>query len=163
MQPTFRFDVPGRLDDVLSKLRKAIAAPGLRTHVESSGACFDFKIEPSQRRLWSPHLGVQLSQKETTTDTPLTEVYGRFSPRPEIWTGVMMVYFGAACVIFFAIMFGYAQWALGTQPWALWFVPAGVTLIAGLHIASLIGQRLSADQMRLLRSRFDQACEIAFD
>jgi hypothetical protein len=41
-------------------------------------------------------------------------------------------------------------------------IPLAAALIAGLHTASLIGQRWSADQMQLLRSRFDRAMELAF-
>ena len=162
MQPTFRVEVPGRVDDALRKLRRAIRSPELAGHAESAGSCLDFKIAHEDRRFWSPHLSVQLSEFDNEQGGPTTEVFGRFSPRPDIWTGVMLTYLSAVCLMFFAAVYGYVQWTLGSRPWALGAVPIGLVLVAALHTASLIGQRLSADQMRLLRARFDRACEIAF-
>ncbi|MCA9240066.1 MAG: hypothetical protein KDA37_07700 [Planctomycetales bacterium] len=145
------------VDEALAKLRRAIASPELKPHAKSAGRCLDFKIECSEKRFWSPHLSVQLSEADAGA-----EVFGRYSPRPEIWTMVMAIYFAAAFCIITAALFGYAQWSLGMRPWALVAIPIGASVIVGLHAASLIGQRLSADQMRLLRSRFDRAMELAF-
>lgn len=157
LQPTFTVEVDDSVDQALAKLRRAIQSPELADHAESAGPCLDFKIAPSERRLWSPHLSVQLSELGSGT-----ELYCRFSPRPEIWTGVMAAYFGAVFAMFIAAIYGYVQWYLGTLPWALAAIPLGVMLIVGIHTASLIGQRWSIDQMQLLRSRLDRAIEIAY-
>ncbi len=157
MQPTFVLSVGDSVDPALAKLRRAIESPELAGHAESAGPCLDFKIAPHERRLWSPHLSVQLSEIDSGT-----ELYCRFSPRPEIWTGVMASYFGAVFAILVAAVYGYVQWYLGEWPWALVAIPIAVLLIGGLHTASLVGQRWSADQMQLLRARFDRAMEIAF-
>jgi len=61
-----------------------------------------------------------------------------------------------------AMIVGYVQWTLGYTPWSLSAVPIGVLLIACLHLASMVGQSLSADQMTLLRGRLDRALEMAF-
>ena len=159
MQPTFTLELPGNADQVLVELRRAIKVPELEGLAESAGPCLDFKIEAADQRFWSPHLSISLSDNESET----TEIHGRFAPRPEIWTMIMAVYFGTITFGFFAAIYGYVQWSLGQTPWALVVVPVGVALIAGLHLASLVGQRLSSDQMELLRSRFDRAVEIAFD
>ncbi len=161
MQPTFRLELPGNADQALAQLRRAIQSPELEGQAESAGPCLDFKIEAADRRFWSPHLCISLSDSEGTEET--TEVHGRFSPRPEIWTLIMATYFGTITFAFFAAIYGYVQWSLGQTPWALGVVPVGVALIAALHLASLVGQRLSSDQMELLRSRFDRSVEIAFD
>ena len=157
MQPTFRELVPGAVDDVLRKLRQAIRSPELAGLAESAGPCVDFKIESTMQRIWSPHLSIHLSDVDSQT-----ELFGRFSPRPEVWTMFMMCYFAAVFCVFVGATFGYAQWTLGTWPWALAAVPVGVVVIVSLHAISLVGQRLSADQMVLLRTRFDRACELAF-
>lgn len=160
MQPMFRLEVPGRVDQALVELRRAIKVPELEGLAESAGPCLDFKIEAADRRFWSPHLSISLSDSEAGEET--TEVHGRFAPRPEIWTMIMVIYFGTITFAFFAAIYGYVQWALGQTPWALIVVPVGIALIAALHVASLVGQRLSSDQMQLLRSRFDRSVEIAF-
>ena len=158
MQPTFTLEVPGKAEQALVELRRAIKSPELEGLAESAGPCLDFKIEAADRRFWSPHLSISLSDHESGA----TEIHGRFSPRPEIWTMIMAVYFGTLTLAFFAAIYGYVQWSLGHTPWALIVVPTGIALIAALHLASLIGQGLSSDQMELLRSRFDRAVEIAF-
>jgi hypothetical protein len=158
MQPTFRLNVPDHADQAMIKIRRAIKSPELSDHVVSAGQCVDYKIETSDRRFWSPHLSVQLYDTESGA-----EVFGRFSPRPEIWTMFMAFYFAAAFTIFCALIYGYVQWTLGSKPWALILVPICVLIIITLHAASLIGQGLSSDQMQLLRSRLDRTMEIAFE
>lgn len=160
LQPAFRLEVSGHRDKILEQLRRAIRSPELSGLAESAGPCLDFKIERADRRFWSPHLSVQLSEMTVEDGETATEIFGRFSPRPEIWTGVMLTYLSALCLMLFAAVFGYAQWALGSRPWVLVAVPVGFILIGAIHAASLIGQSLSADQMHLLRARFDRAIEI---
>ena len=45
---------------------------------------------------------------------------------------------------------------IGETVWGFWAAAAGVLVIAGLHAASLIGQRLGHDQMVQLRKRLDE-------
>ena len=68
----------------------------------------------------------------------------------------MAIYLVTACLIFAASIWGYVQWFLGDTPWALLFIPIGLVGIVVLHVASLIGQSLSADQMEQLRARLDE-------
>ena len=75
----------------------------------------------------------------------------------------MALYFAAAICIFGAAIYGYVQWFLGSNPWALLIVPISLLTIVALHVASMIGQSLSSDQMELLRGRLDRTLEIAFD
>ena len=117
----------------------------------SAGNCVEFRVDPMEQRFWSPNLSVQLNDTEAGS-----KLYGRFSPRPEIWTMFMAIYGVVACGVFAASIYGYVQWFLGTPPWALAIIPFGVVLIVGLHIASLIGQGLSSDQMDALRAQLDE-------
>lgn len=157
MQPTFRLAIPVHTDQAMIRIRKAIKTPELSEYVVSAGQCIDYKIEEADRRFWSPHLSVQLNDTDDGA-----EVFGRFSPRPEIWTMFMAFYFVAAITIFGALIYAYVQWTLGSYPWALVAVPISLAIIITLHVASLIGQGLSSDQMQLLRLRLDRTMEIAF-
>lgn len=158
MQPSFAVAIPTTADQAMIEIRKAIESSPIHSHAQSAGHCVDFKIPDQDQRFWSPHLSVQVSDTDAGS-----RLFGRFSPRPEIWTMFMAIYFFAAIVGFGSIIYGYAQWALGSSPWALIGLPIGIFVILGLHIASVIGQNLSSDQMTLLRSQLDQALEIAFD
>ncbi len=162
MQPKFVLDVPADAaadaDQAVAKLRAAIESPQLAAHAESAGRCVDFRIEPQNQRFWSPHLSIQLSDTESGS-----QIVGRFSPRPEIWTMFMAVYGVVASGIFAAAIYAYCQWFMEQSPWALWLIPIGLLIIGSLHLASLVGQSLSRDQMELLRRRFDLAMQIAFE
>lgn len=162
MQPTLRLVLPASSQEATAKLRQAIRTPDLAGRVESAAQCFDFKVEHADRRLWSPHLSVQISDLAEADGAPRAELFGRFSPRPEVWTLVMFCYFAAVFVIACAGVFGYVQWVLGRTPWALGLIPVALGAMVALHVVSLVGQRLSADQMTLLRSRLDRAVELAF-
>lgn len=156
MQPTFTEDVPLRADDVMARIRKAIATPGLGGPVDAAGYVVDFKVDPKQRRFWSPHLNVQVNEMESGS-----QLFCRFSPRPEVWTMFMFLYFFAAFLASAAAIYGYVQWFLGGTPWALIIIPMALIAILVLHLASLFGQGLSSDQMTELRDRFDQTLERA--
>ncbi|MFG0290583.1 MAG: hypothetical protein ACF8CQ_20560 [Rhodopirellula sp. JB044] len=157
LQPAFTIDVPVEQKQAIERLKMAIARDELRGLAESAGSVFDFKIARAERRFWSPHLSAQFSE----TDSGV-KLFARFSPRPEVWTMFIAIYFIVAILMGLAMIVGYVQWTLGYSPWSLAVVPMGAFLIACLHLASMIGQSLSADQMALLRERLDRSIEIAF-
>ncbi len=157
MRPTFRISLAGTLEDAIKRLRIAMARGDLGQHADAAGSCLDFRTPPADRRLWSPHLSVQL----TPTDQGV-ELFGRFCPRPEVWTLVMMLYFAAAFVGICGALYACAQIMLGDVPWALVALPVSAAAILGLHLLSLAGQRLSEDQMEQLRDRLDRVVTEAF-
>jgi hypothetical protein len=158
MQPTFTVNAPLGADELITGIRAAIDSPELRGHAVSAGHCVEFTIDAGQRRFWSPHLSVQVYESESGQGC---ELYCRFAPRPEVWTMFMFFYFLAAFVMCAAAVYGYVQRMLEQSPWAWVLIPMGFATIALLHVASLIGQGLSVDQMTLLRQRFDRAMELA--
>ncbi len=156
MQPTFTEDVPFQADEVVSRIRKVIQTREPGDHIDAAGYVVDFRIDPAQRRFWSPHLNVQINETESGS-----QLYCRFSPRPEVWTMVMFLYFMAAFLASAAAIYGYVQWFLGETPWALVVIPIAIMTIVVLHAASLFGQGLSSDQMDELRQRFDRTLQKA--
>ena len=158
MQPTFRVELPWEIEEAKKRIRSAIASGELSDHADSAGRVIDYKIESSEQRFWSPHLSVQLNRLD---EAPSTEAFCRFSPRPEIWTMVMAIYMAAACCLFGSLIFGFVQWMMGNPPWSLLVAPISILMISGLHVASLVGQGWSRDQMHVLRSRWDRTVEIA--
>lgn len=157
MQPTFTVDIPIDAKAAVAEMRRAIQSPELQSLAVAAGQCVDFRIERAERRFWSPHLSIQLSETEFGS-----QIFGRFSPRPEVWTMFMAIYGVAGICCFAGAIYGYVQWFMGAMPWAVLAVPTGILVILGLHVASLVGQNLSSDQMKLLRERFDRMLEIAF-
>jgi hypothetical protein len=156
MQPTFTLEVPLHHGELMRRVRRAIASTELREHVATAGDCIDFAVDSAERRFWSPHLNVQVSEVEGGS-----ELFCRFSPRPDVWTLVMLIYFIATFFVTAAAIYGYVQWFLGHPPWSLALIPTLAVVIVSLHAASLIGQRLSSDQMEELRRRLDQTLATA--
>lgn len=156
MQPTFTQDVPLPADEVMTRIRKAIQNPELGVHVDTAGYVVDFRVDPAERRFWSPHLNVQVNEVESGSQLDC-----RFSPRPEVWTMFMFIYFIAAFLASAAAIYGYVQWFLGETPWAVVVIPIAIVTIVALHAASLFGQGLSSDQMDELRRRFDRLLQHA--
>ena len=163
MQPTFRVELPWEIEEAKNRLRRPIGSGELSAHASAAGSVIDFQIEPSEKRFWSPHLSIQLNRLDEpqSTEHQSTEAFCRFSPRPEIWTMVMAIYMVASCCFFGALIFGFVQWSMGNTPWSLAVVPVAIVTVAGLHLASLVGQGWSRDQMQVLRSRWDRTLEIA--
>ena len=148
MRPTFSVELPLLADEASDRIRTEIDASNLNTM--SAGRFAEFRVPESERRFWSPYLSVQV---EDTGDGSLLR--GRFSPRPEIWTMFMFVYFVMTFAIFFGAALGYVQWTLGDSPWGFLAVPIGILVIVLLHAASLVGQRFSSDQTVQLREELD--------
>ena len=156
LRPRFDIRLPWDADEAMRRIRESIARPPLAGRAASLGLVADFRIPPQRRRLWSPHLSIEVEPHDEGA-----LLRGRFSPRPEIWTGIMLVYFSVVFLMVCGGAFAYAQWAMGQTAWGLASLPLGATVIAAIHAASLVGQRWSEDQMRELRDLLDQALELS--
>ena len=86
----------------------------------------------------------------------------RFSPRPDVWTGFMFVYFLVVFLIVFGATLGYVQQVSDEAAWGYWAVPSGLLIIACIHGASYVGQRLAAAQMLELRDRLESVLSRQF-
>lgn len=173
LQPMQKFSVPAKPDVVMQRFRESLPLLESAENTSMAGRVVDFRIAPSKQRFWSPHLSVQVGEPagvwsggtqegEANAEEEMSEIIARFSPRPEIWTMVMAIYFAAAICMLAASIFAYAQWFLGRMPWALFAWPAGLLIIGALHGASLVGQSLSEDQMEELQGRLEQLIALAF-
>ncbi len=120
----------------------------------SKGRWAELHVPPSDQRVWSPHLSIRLDGSADGCT-----LFGRFAPRAEVWTFFVFLYFGVAFLVVFGGIFGYVQWASDEPAWGLWSVWIGVPVLALLHLASAVGQRLGQEQMIELRSELDSVLE----
>ncbi|WP_202617329.1 hypothetical protein [Roseimaritima sediminicola] len=157
MQPTFTIDLPLDAPQAAARLRTAARSDELCAHVMAVGTCLEFPVVATEQRFWSPRLSVQVEPHGDGS-----RLHARYSPRPEIWTMFMAIYGVMLILMFAATIYGYVQWMFGRSPWGLLALPAGASIIFGLHLASLVGQSWSVDQMQQLRERLDRAIELAF-
>lgn len=156
LQPSFSVDLPDSADRAVERIRAGFTNCQQGVQVASVGRCADLQIERDQQRFWSPHLSMQIHDTEHGS-----QLVARFSPRPEILTLVWAIYFIAAILVCGALVYAYVQWFLGETPWALLVIPVCISVMIALHVASVIGQSLSADQMQLLRDQLDCAIQNA--
>ncbi len=156
LRPTFEIPLAWGAEEAMRRIRRGLRDPPLAGRVASLGRVAEFRIPDEQQRLWSPQLSIQVEDGDQGG-----LLHGRFSPRPEIWTGIMLVYVSVLFLIVCGLAYAYAQWAMGRPLWALVSLPIGVGVIVAIHTASLVGQRLSADQIRELMSLLEIALERA--
>jgi len=150
LRPVFSLDLPVPADEAVLRIRRGLDSPELRGSSMAAGRHAEFLVDESEMRVWSPRLSVRID------DAPGgSTLFGRFSPRPDIWTGFMFVYVLVVFLIVFGATFGYVQQASDETPWGYWAVPCGLVVIACIHIAGYVGQRLGAGQMQELQSRLE--------
>ena len=158
MRPKFNLELPIPADEAVLRLRQGMNTPDLRESIMAAGQYAEFLVDSSERRIWSPRLEVRID------DAPGgASLYGRFAPRPDVWTGFMFVYFLAWFSVVFGAKLGYVQQVSDERAWGFWAVPIGLLIVAGIHAASYLGKRLAVDQMRELRGRLDSVLSRQFD
>jgi hypothetical protein len=135
-------------------LRERLLGTRYTDCTRSKGRCAYFFVDEEERRLWSPHLSVQVEPK-----TSGSMLRGRYGPHPEVWTLFMFLYTAVGFLAIIGLMLGFVQIQSGMDPWGLWGVWIGVPGLAFLYGISAMGQKLSAHQMEELRSRIDELVE----
>jgi hypothetical protein len=162
LRPTFTIDVDESCDRVVKRLQIRLAAtelftrwarvPGARTDDNCSGTFVWIAPPTNKQRFWSPWL--QLSV------LPLgdkTQLFGRFSPKPAVWTAFALSYLFLACVMFFGCMLGLAQVMVKTHAWGFWTTAGAAVLTMILWWISQTGKRLADEQMRAIRAHLESA------
>lgn len=150
MRPTFEIPMKAdgsrtmaRMKDRLDRGSRRVQGQVLKDHA--------YLQSPSAAQtLLSPHLNLELVRRGDHT-----VLRGRFSPRPNVWTGFMAIYGVLACTGIGGLMLGWAQTTVDEYPWGFWLAPASLALIAFVYGAAVIGQGLTQDEMYELRHFVD--------
>ena len=157
LRPRFSVELPVAADEAAVRLREGLDTPNLGGVSMVAGRHVELLVDPSERRIWSPRLTVRVE------DAALGSVLRcRFSPRPDVWTGFMFVYFVMVFLVVFGATLGYVQQVSDETAWGYWGVPLGLLTIAGIHLAGYVGQRLAASQTRELRGRLESVVASRF-
>jgi hypothetical protein len=135
-------------------LRERLRGTDYQECTRSKGRCAYFFVDEEERRVWSPHLSVQVEPRSVGS-----LLRGRFGPHPELWTLYMFLYTAVGFLAVMGLMLGFVQWQSGMAPWGFWGVGIGLPGLAALYGISATGQRLSAHQMDALKDRIDRLVE----
>lgn len=151
MRPTF--EIPMKLDGTrtMDRIHKRLTKGSRRICGQVRGGHAFVQIPPDQQSLLSPHLNLELLPRGDGK----VVLRGRFSPRPNVWTGFMAVYGVLAMTGLGGLILGWAQTTVDEYPWGFWLAPAAAALIAFVYGAAVIGQGLTQDEMYVLRNFVD--------
>jgi len=95
---------------------------------------------------WAPELRARIVEDEDST-----RIEGYFAPKADTWTMFVAIYAATVFSTGIGVVFGLAQWQLGSSPWALWSLPVGAFAIFCVRLGAHIGQRWGADNIQTLR------------
>ena len=156
MRPTF--EIPMKVDGsrtfarLESRLARGRARGGGQVVGQVVGRHAYLQCPPDRQSLLSPHLNLDLRERDGGV-----VLSGRFSPRPNVWTGFMALYGVLGLVGIGGLMLGWAQLSVKEYPWGFWLAPAAAALFAFVYGAAVIGQGLTQEEMYTLRNFVDRA------
>ncbi len=151
LRPTFTVPVALPRAETIQMLRNAmVSRPELSGRWRGKGRWAELYVPQTDRRIWSPYLSVRVDEEPHGCT-----LFGRFAPYPSVWTFFMFLYGCVASLVVFGAIFGYVQWASGTNAWALWSVWIGLPMLALLHVISWLGKRLGRFQMIRLKAELE--------
>ena len=154
IRPTFSIPLAPGPDEAMDVLRDRLRGTDYDDCTRSKGRCAYFFVDKKERKVWSPHLSIQV---ESHSEGSLLR--GRFGPHPELWTLFIFLYTAVGFLATIGLLLGFVQWQSGMVPWGIWGVGIGIPGLAILYGISATGQRLSAHQMEDLKRRIDDLVE----
>ncbi len=163
IRPTFDLDLTEPCWSVAERLREGLAAqavwvrwarvPGAREEKSCENNFVLIAVQEKEQRFWSPWLQISISPNETGT-----HVFGRFSPRPALWTAFALSYLFLACVTFFSLVGAVSQMMVRQSPWLFYVTLSSSILMLLLWLVSQTGKHLADKQMIRLRTAVNAAC-----
>lgn len=163
LRPTFSLDLPEPCSRVTARLRAGLEAqpvwvkwsrvPGARQEESCEGVFAWIAMPESDRQFFSPWLQLSVMPQPDGS----TQLFGRFSPKPAVWTGFALAYLFFGCATFFSGMVGLSQMMVKLTPWAFYVTGASVVIIVALYLVSQTGKGLANRQMASIRAAIDAA------
>lgn len=150
MRPTF--EIPMKVDGTrtMARIKARLERGSTRVAGQVVGSHAYVQVPPDRQTLLSPHLDLKLVRRGEKV-----VLFGRFGPRPNVWTGFMAIYALLAMAALGGLMLGWAQVSVKEYAWGFWLAPAALALIAFTYGAAVIGQGLTQDEMYVLRNFVD--------
>ena len=138
IRPTFSIPLQHDPNEAMEILRERLKGSDYEGCTRSKGRCADFFVDEAERKVWSPHLSVQVEPRGKAS-----LLRGRFGPHPELWTLFMFLYTGVGFIAVMGAMLGFVQWQSNMTPWGFWGLALGVPGLAILYGVSAAGQKLT--------------------
>ena len=157
LRPTFTIPLRPEREEAIERIRDGLAAAVPANRWLGKGRWAELHVPGEEQRIWSPQLSVRIDDFDAhhraaghPTESGCV-LFGRFAPRPEVWTGFVFLYGAVAFLTLLGAIFGYVQWASDEPAWGFGAAAIGIPILGALHVASWLGQRWSHGQMVELR------------
>jgi hypothetical protein len=145
LKPRFEYHFDGSQALLEARLEEALSRPEAGCKGGIREGFLELAVRNEHPPFWAPQLRARI-----VAEGAQTLVRGRFAPKPQTWTFFIAVY---AAVVFstgVGAVFGFSQYSLGHDAWALWSVPIGALLVAFVWLGARLGQGLGASDMATL-------------
>lgn len=156
LRPSFELDSPLAPDVVAERIARHVRSGTNPCPCQQAGGHLCLTVNASERRVWSPWLHIDVREGE---QPDRSVIFARFSPKPALWTAVMLTYLALATACFFAVCFAISQWVLGEPPTLLWVLPPCAIVALTLLVGTRVAHRLAHDQMRSLAGVLSEALD----
>ena len=157
-RPRFRLEVPERPDDVHRRLRAQLACSRCPCRIQVRSGHVEIMIRDELRHFGSPRLSLEIEEHAGGS-----VLHGHFGPNPDVWTLFLAAYGFLGLSALFAGGLGLVQLSLGLPAWGLWVAGASLLACALPYAGSLVGQRVAAEQMLILRCFLEESLGLAHE
>ena len=155
IRPRFEMGTRRSPTQALELIADRISRPGSPCEGSVLGRHVHLNVQAGERRLWSPHLYFDVVGDGQGSAGSI--IRGRFGPRADVWTLIVALYAVSGFVATMAVLFAISQVLLDNPPTALWAVLLALITSSLLYLLAWIGQRLSADQMKMMKEFIGEA------
>ena len=147
LRPTFSKDVPQPMEEILANAAKIKLEVKEDYIIKISDHHLFFFIAHANRKYYSPHLHVELTENTDKT----TNVRGLYGPDQTVWTFFMFLHFIIAGVFLIFAMIAYSHYTL-KQSTTLDFVIMGIMVVCwfALYFQARSNRKKCQPQMRKL-------------
>ncbi|KAA3614576.1 MAG: hypothetical protein DWQ05_14865 [Calditrichaeota bacterium] len=154
VRPRFKKIVSMTVQEVFSRIQSQLEGEGARCTGTILSKFAILRIPPKDQHFWSPELTIEAEESENGT-----LIRGLFGPKPPVWTFFASLYFLVTFIGVAGGFYGLIQLNLGMDPVALWAVPVSLILLSGAYATAFTGQKLSFEQMELMRAFLEQSLQ----
>lgn len=152
IRPRFQIESPLSPEEVISKLKKGLQAPGAVCDGHAGPGFATLTILTSERHYWSPQLTLSVEK----LDGGGSLIRGLYGPAPAVWTMFVFFYSLVGFATAAVLITGLSYLSLGMSGAILWWALVLGIILLSLYLVSYFGQRLGHSQMEVLHSFLEE-------
>ena len=153
VRPRFRVESPLSPEEVISRLKQGLKAPGETCSGHANVGFGTLIIPENLRHYWSPQLTVSVEKLEEKEGSLIRGLYG---PAPAVWTMFVFFYSFVGFALAAVLITGLSYLSLGMSGSILWWALVLAVVLFSLYLVSYFGQRLGHSQMEILHTFLEE-------